>query len=86
MKIRFRLNNEPVEIEAAANERLGGVLRRDFGLRSIKKGCTQGICGSCTVLLNNNPVPSCMLPVFAAEGTRRCAPRKGRRLFKPQHD
>ena len=69
MKIRFRLNNEPVEIEAAVNERLVDVLRRDFGLRSIKKGCTQGICGSCTVLLNNNPVPSCMLPVFAAEGT-----------------
>ena len=68
MKIRFRLNNEPVEIEAAVNERLVDVLRRDFGLRSIKKGCTQGICGSCTVLLNNNPVPSCMLPIFAVEG------------------
>ena len=68
MKIRFRLNSEAVEIDASANERLLDVLRRDFGLFSIRKGCMEGICGSCTVLLNSHPVPSCMLPVFAAEG------------------
>ncbi len=68
MKTRFRLNNEAVEIEAAANERLVDVLRRDFGILSVKKGCMQGLCGSCTVLLNDEPVPSCMLPLFAVEG------------------
>ena len=65
MKIRFHLNNEAVEIEADADERLSDVLRRDFGLLSVRKSCMQGTCGSCTVLLNDHPVPSCMLPVFA---------------------
>ena len=70
MKIRFYLNNEAVEIEADADERLADVLRRDFGLLSVRKSCMEGTCGSCTVLLNDHPVPSCMLPMFAAAGKR----------------
>ena len=70
MKIRFYLNNEAVEIEADADERLVDVLRRDFGLLSVRKSCMEGTCGSCTVLLNDHPVPSCMLPMFAAAGKR----------------
>ena len=65
MKIRFYLNNVAVEIEADADERLADVLRRDFGLLSVRKSCMQGTCGSCTVLLNDHPVPSCRLPIFA---------------------
>jgi len=68
MKIRFHLNNEAVEIEADADERLSDILRRDFGILSVRKSCMQGTCGSCTVLLNNHPVPACMLPVFAVAG------------------
>ena len=68
MKIRFHLNNEVVEIEADADERLSDVLRRNFGLLSVRKSCIQETYGSCTVLLNNHPVPSCMLPIFAAAG------------------
>jgi len=37
MKIRFHLNNVAVEIEADADERLADVLRRDFGLLSVRK-------------------------------------------------
>lgn len=68
MRIQFHLNNQAVEIEADADERLSDVLRRDFGLLSVRKSCMQGTCGSCTVLLNDHPVPSCMLPVFAVAG------------------
>ena len=68
MKIRFYLNNEAVEIEADADERLSDVLRRDFGILSVRKSGIQEMYGSCTVLLNDHPVPSCMLPVFAAAG------------------
>lgn len=68
MKIRFHLNNVAVEIEADADERLADVLRRDFGLLSVRKSCMQGTCGSCTVLLNDHPVPSCRLPIFAVAG------------------
>ena len=41
MRIRFYLNNEAVEIEADADERLSDVLRRDFGLLSMRKSCMQ---------------------------------------------
>lgn len=68
MRIRFNLNNQAVEIEADADERLSDVLRRNFGLLSVRKSCIQETYGSCTVLLNNHPVPSCMLPIFAAAG------------------
>ncbi len=68
MRIQFRLNNTPVQFEAPANERLISVLRREFGLLSMKKSCMQGICSSCTILLNQQPAPSCMIPVFAAAG------------------
>lgn len=68
MRIRFQLNKTAVEIDADADERLVNVLRRNFSLQSMKKSCMQGVCGSCTVLLDNHPVPSCMIPVFAVEG------------------
>ena len=68
MRIRFNLNNQAVEIEADADERLSDVLRRDFGLLSVRKSCMQETYGSCTVLLNDHPVPSCIIPVFAAAG------------------
>ena len=68
MRIRFYLNNEAVEIEADADERLSDVLRRDFGILSVRKSCMQETYGSCTVLLNDHPVPSCIIPVFAAAG------------------
>jgi len=68
MRIRFNLNNQAVEIETDADERLSDVLRRDFGLLSVKKSCMQETYNSCTVLLNDHAVPSCMLPIFAVAG------------------
>jgi aerobic-type carbon monoxide dehydrogenase small subunit (CoxS/CutS family) len=41
------------------------VLRDDLGLTGAKYGCGEGQCGSCTVLLNHEAVPSCTLPVSA---------------------
>lgn len=68
MRIRFYLNNQAVEIEADADERLSDVLRREFGLLSMRKSRIQETYGSCTVLLNDHPVPSCILPIFAVAG------------------
>ncbi len=67
MKVQFRLNNRIVHVEAPANERLVSVLRSRFGLMSAKKGFEHGISGYCMVLLNKQPVPSCLIPVFAVE-------------------
>ena len=60
--INFTLNDKPSYFEAENDETLLSLLRRN-GLFSAKKGCKQGKCGFCTVLLNEEPVPSCIIPV-----------------------
>lgn len=62
MKIPVILNSERVILDAKPAESLLEVLRRQ-GLLSVKEGCTKGKCGSCTVLLDEKPVPSCIIPV-----------------------
>lgn len=62
MKIPVMLNSEKVILDAKPTESLLEVLRNN-GLLSVKEGCTKGKCGSCTVLLDEKPVPSCIIPV-----------------------
>lgn len=62
MKIPVFLNGEKVILDAKPTESLCSVLRRQ-DLLSVKEGCGKGKCGSCTVLLDDNPVPSCIIPV-----------------------
>jgi aerobic-type carbon monoxide dehydrogenase small subunit (CoxS/CutS family) len=44
------------------------VLREDLALTGAKHGCGEGACGACAVLLDGEPVASCIVPVGAAEG------------------
>ncbi|HZR93138.1 MAG TPA: (2Fe-2S)-binding protein [Gaiellaceae bacterium] len=44
------------------------VLREELGVRSPKVGCEQGGCGTCTVLVDDEPRRACLLPVAAVEG------------------
>ncbi len=44
------------------------VLRYDFGLTGVKYGCGDGMCGACTVLVDNHPVRSCVTPVKDVAG------------------
>src|SRR5439155_10154861 len=46
------------------------VLRNDIGLNGAKFGCGLGQCGACTVLLDDKPVYSCLLPIAALEGRK----------------
>jgi carbon-monoxide dehydrogenase small subunit len=46
------------------------VLREDLGLKGTKRGCDQGQCGSCTVLLDGRPVLSCILLAVQADGKK----------------
>jgi aerobic-type carbon monoxide dehydrogenase small subunit (CoxS/CutS family) len=47
---------------------LGEVLREKCGLRGLKHGCQQGGCGACSVQLDGQLVPACLLPVTRAKG------------------
>ena len=65
MNIPVILNGEKIFFQADSEEKLSAVLRRN-GCLSVKTACAKGRCGSCTVLLNEKPVPSCRLPVALA--------------------
>jgi len=62
-KIRFELNGKKSEMLLDPNLTLLWVLRNKFGLTGTKYGCGLGFCGACTVLLEQEAVRSCMLPV-----------------------
>lgn len=66
MKIPVFLNGSKTILEAHADESLMKVLHRN-GCPSVKSGCSSGFCGSCTILLDNRPVPSCKLPAGLAK-------------------
>ena len=49
-------------------ESLADVLRNEFGMTSVKKGCEVGECGACTVLINGNPYDSCIFLAVWIDG------------------
>ena len=66
--VTFMLNGREVEILAKPMVTLQTVLRDQLGYTATKIGCRQGGCGSCTVLVNGEPMASCLLPVDDVEG------------------
>jgi len=66
--IQFTLNNKPVRILADGNLKLLWILRTRFGLTGSKYGCGEGHCGSCTVLIDNKAVRSCLLTLKEVSG------------------
>ncbi len=68
MKIAFQLNGRQVEVEASPWRRLLDLLREDLGLTGSKEGCGEGECGACTVILEGQPVNSCLVPAGQVQG------------------
>jgi aerobic-type carbon monoxide dehydrogenase small subunit (CoxS/CutS family) len=66
--IEFKLNGKPVRLNIEGERRLLWVLRSDLGLTGTKYGCGEGLCGSCTVLLDGKAIRSCLMPVKDIKG------------------
>lgn len=70
MQINFELNHEKKNIDLEPNRLLVDVLRDEFNLTSVRKGCNAGECGSCTVILDGRPAPSCMILISQVHNSK----------------
>ena len=68
MYLKLHVNGEPVQLLAKEDETLLDILRDRLMLRGTKRGCVQGQCGHCTVILNGRAVNSCLTLALEAEG------------------
>jgi aerobic carbon-monoxide dehydrogenase small subunit len=68
--MKFTLNGKRVDVEAHPMKRLLDVLREECGLTGTKEGCGEGECGSCTILLDGEPVNSCLIPFAQVRSSR----------------
>lgn len=66
-KISFILNGTPQELSVQPWRTLLEMIREDLQLTGTKEGCSEGECGSCTVLLGDKTVNSCLVPAVEAD-------------------
>ena len=66
--IRLTINGEPAEVAVPVHKTLLEVLREDLRLTGTKHGCELGECGTCTVLVDGEPVLSCLALPIELEG------------------
>lgn len=68
--IKLNVNEVDYELEIKSHEILSDVLRHRLGLQGVRISCGDGECGSCTVLLDGEPVVSCLMLAMQAEGKK----------------
>lgn len=68
--IKFELNGKPIEFIPDGELTLLTLLRTRFGLTGTKFGCKIGFCGACTVIVDSEPMRSCIMPVEDIAGKK----------------
>jgi carbon-monoxide dehydrogenase small subunit len=66
--LSLTVNGEEVNLAILPHTTLLEVLRDDLGLMGVKEGCSEGVCGACTVLMNGLPIRSCITPALEVDG------------------
>jgi aerobic-type carbon monoxide dehydrogenase small subunit (CoxS/CutS family) len=66
--LTMTVNQRELTVEVEADELLVDVLRDRLGLTGTKIGCNEGECGACTIIMNGEPVLSCLVPALRAQG------------------
>jgi len=67
-RITFNVNGELEQVDVPSNMTLLKMLRENLALTGTKNGCAEGECGACTVLMNGEPVNSCMVLAVECDG------------------
>jgi aerobic carbon-monoxide dehydrogenase small subunit len=68
-RIHLKVNGVDHQLEVPARRLLVDCLRYDLGLTGTKEGCSVGVCGACTVLINGNLAASCITLAAAVDGS-----------------
>src|SRR5207302_2202177 len=68
--LRLELNGAQLELSVSAHVRLIDLLRDELGLTGTKEGCSVGVCGACSVLVDGQVISACLLPAAFIDGTR----------------
>jgi len=66
--VKFSVNGQAVEVELDTDTKLVYILRNDLKLKGTRFGCGTGNCGSCTVLVDDQAVQSCDIPLWSIAG------------------
>src|SRR5256886_17586640 len=67
-RIRFTLDGEAVDVKVPAERLLVDLLRYDLGKTGTKDGCSVGVCGLCTVQIDDAPMSACLLLATQVDG------------------
>jgi carbon-monoxide dehydrogenase small subunit len=66
--VKIRVNSIEYRVSVSTDRMLLDLLREDLGLTGTKKGCEEGECGACTIIMNGKAVLSCLVPALKVDG------------------
>ncbi len=70
IRVTLTVNGHTHLFETYPNRTLLEVLREEIGLTGVKEGCGEGECGACTVIMNDEPINSCLVLIGQADNSK----------------